>query len=718
MSKEIELKETVHELNFKPRARLLLQLGDQLIKNEKIALIELVKNSYDADASRADIYMENNEDPNGGYIIIEDDGFGMDLDTIINVWMEPGSDFKTEKFLNRVESPRFKRLPIGEKGIGRFGAHKLGNIIEMTTRKSRSKEIYVKIDWTIFNKYRYLEQVPITIIERSTPRIFKENKTGTSISISNLRIQWTRGVAREVKRSITALISPFETKSSFFAEFYIANRIHWFEGLLEWKDIKEYALYHFKVVIRGTSIKKFDYQFIPWPSMSKLSGREVKYYEKKKQEGFTKTEEKLIEYFKELEDIKGNIFSLDNTNIGEIVFEGYIFDRDQFILKLGVVDKKGFKAYLDNNSGVRVFRDGLRVYDYGEPENDWLGLDLRRVNQPSKKISNNIILGAVYLNRDESFDLIEKTNREGFVENPAYEALKNSILHTLEIIETLRYSDKLKLREIYGPTSKSEPVLQLLGELKEYIDTNIKEPVIKKEITKYLIKVEDDYRRIYENLLKAAGAGLSMSVVIHEIEKIIKELLKVISTEKASDRSVKLVKHLSSLIDGYAEIIKRSTQTNTDLKEIIDQALFNTEYRLSSHEVDIIKEYRLFNTKTKIKIARNLLVSSIMNIIDNSIYWLEKSGRQKKQIYIGISDDYKGFLDIVIADNGTGFLLPTDEITEPFISAKPGGMGLGLHIASEILLAQGGNLLFPDWGDYTIPIGFKDGATIILRFKS
>jgi len=372
---------------------------------------------------------------------------------------------------------------------------------------------------------------------------------------------------------------------------------------------------------------------------------------------------------------------------------------------------------LDNNSGVRVFRDGLRVYDYGEPENDWLGLDLRRVNQPSKKISNNIILGAVYLNRDESFDLIEKTNREGFVENPAYDALKNSILHTLEIIETLRYSDKLKLREIYGPTPKSEPVLQLLGDLKEYIDKNIKETEVKREITKYIIKVEDDYRRIYENLLKAAGAGLSMSVVIHEIEKIIKELLKVISIEKASERSVKLIKHLSSLIDGYAEIIKRSTQTNTDLKEIIDQALFNTEYRLSSHGVEIIKEYQGYNAKTKIKMARNLLVSSIMNIIDNSIYWLEKSGRQKKQIFIGISDEYKGFLDIIISDNGTGFLLPTDEITEPFISAKPGGMGLGLHIANEILLAQGGSLLFPDWGDYIIPAGFKDGATIILRFK-
>jgi len=105
-----------------------------------------------------------------------------------------------------------------------------------------------------------------------------------------------------------------------------------------------------------------------------------------------------------------------------------------------------------------------------------------------------------------------------------------------------------------------------------------------------------------------------------------------------------------------------------------------------------------------------------MNIIDNSIYWLEKAGRRNKKIYIDISEE-KGFLNMIVADNGTGFLLPTEEITEPFVSAKPGGIGLGLHIASEIMLAQKGKLLFPDWGDFELPNAFKDGATIVFCFK-
>ncbi|MFZ6013017.1 MAG: ATP-binding protein, partial [Bacteroidota bacterium] len=492
---------------------------------------------------------------------------------------------------------------------------------------------------------------------------------------------------------------------SFKAEFDITDKPGWFEGLLVWKDVKDYALFNFKITIRADSIKEFRYAFTPWASMPKLSGREVN------------VENDIVSTFKEIEDEEGNRFSLASHNIGDVIFEGFIFDRDSFVLKLGVSDKRGFKNYLDSNCGIRVFRDGLRVYDYGEPENDWLGLDLRRVNQPTKRISNNIILGAVYLKRTDSSDLIEKTNREGFVENSAYEAFRNSILHSLNIVETLRFSDKQKLREVYGPTSKSEPVLQILGDLKEYVDRHVQQEEVRREITRYLVKVEDDYKRINENLLKAAGAGLSMSVVIHEVEKIILEVVKVLKAENASERAMNLVKHLSNLIDGYSEIIRKSTQTNEDLKEVITQALTNTEFRLSSHGVEIIRAYKNYQGKSRTKLARSLLIGSLMNVIDNSIYWLEKSGRPKKKIYIGISDEEEGYANIIVADNGTGFLLPTEEITEPFVSAKPGGMGLGLHIASEIMTAQGGKLSFPDWGDFDLPDEFKTGAVLAFAFK-
>ena len=594
--------------------------------------------------------------------------------------------------------------------------HKLGNVIEMTTKSADSKEVFVKIDWTDFDKYKYLDQVPITILEREMPTIFKNGKTGTNILISDLRKKWERGIARDVKRSITALASPFDVNDSFKPTFDILDKQGWFDGLLNWKDVKEYSLFNFKITMSSNSITDFTYGFTPWPSMTKLKPRDIL------------KDDLLLKNFKILKFSEGNnqgeIIDLGKYKIGTIVFEGYIFDQDSFILKMGVTDKIGFQKYLKTNGGVKVFRDKLRVYDYGEPENDWLGLDYRRFQQPAKKISNNIILSSISINRKESADLIEKTNREGFIVNDAYEAFRGAILHALNIIETLRYNDKLKLREKYGPTPKSSPVMSTLGEAKKYVEDKVKDTEIKTQIIKYFNKIEVDYKTISENLLKAAGAGLSMSVIVHEVEKIIYEVEKVLKSEKASDRVLNLVKHLSSLIDGYAEIIRKSNQTSESLIQIIDQSIFNTEYRLDSHKIEIVKDYKNFKGKAKIKVAKNLLIGTIMNLIDNSIYWLDQRGfnaienkeKFNKKIVFRIMED-EIYLNLVIGDNGTGFLIPTDDITEPFVSAKPGGIGLGLHIANEIMEAQNGRLIFPELGDYELPIEFKNGATIVLAFK-
>ena len=183
---------------------------------------------------------------------------------------------------------------------------------------------------------------------------------------------------------------------------------------------------------------------------------------------------------------------------------------------------------------------------------------------------------------------------------------------------------------------------------------------------------------------------------------------------------MKLVKHLSSLIDGYAEIVRKSNQNNENIIEVIDQALFNTEYRLAAHNITVIKEYKNYKGGTRVKIAKNLLIGSLMNVIDNSIYWLEKAKEAKpsisKSIFINIIEE-DNYLNLIFSDNGTGFLIPTDDIIEPFVSAKPNGIGLGLHISNEIMLAQKGKLIFPNDGDFVVPNEFKSGATIVFALK-
>lgn len=701
---------------FKPRARLLLQLGDQLIKNESIALLELAKNAYDADASKVDIVMRHPDSMEEGTIEIEDDGFGMTPDIVENVWLEPGSNYKQEQFAERRLTPIYQRLPIGEKGIGRFGAHKLGNLIEMTTKSTNANEVFVRIDWTQFAEHRYLEEVPIRIVEREHPQHFVGGKTGTRIVIKGFRKPWERGMARNVIRAITSITSPFETMDSFKPSFQIIDKPGWFDGIITWDKVCDYSLFQFDATISGNVLTDFSYKFTPWNTMTRLRGRNVE------------LSDSIVENNLRITDDEENPVNLSQYNIGAIRFKGYIFDLDTFILKMGVSDKSGFKSYLKSNGGVRVFRDGLRVYDYGEPENDWLSLDYRRFQQPTKAISNNLIVGAIDLNREESSDLEEKTNREGFVTNDAYIAFKNAILHVIGLVETLRQTDKKKLKETYGPTPKSEPVMSLLGEAQRYVDEKVLDSEVKTEIKKYLVKIERDYKLVTDNLLKAAGAGLNMSIVIHEIEKVLYEVDKVLKAEKASDRALKLVQHLSTLVDGYADLIRRSEQTNENIINVINQALFNTEYRLYTHGIKLNKKYLENPTIKNIrcKIARNLLIGAIMNLIDNSIYWLDQKAFKEleagesytKQIFIDVVDD-NAFIHIVIADNGTGILLPTEEITEPFVSGKKNGagMGLGLHIASEILNAQGGKISFPDDGEFEIPEEFNQGAKVVLSLK-
>jgi signal transduction histidine kinase len=410
---------------------------------------------------------------------------------------------------------------------------------------------------------------------------------------------------------------------------------------------------------------------------------------------------------------------LEKYNIGDIIFEAEIFDLDSKILKLGLQTegKKSLKEYLKVNGGVRVYRDGIRIYDYGEPGNDWLDLGTRRVNLPAKRISNNIIIGAVHLKRGQSPDLKEKTNREGFIENDAYKELKEAILNILNLAERFRRVDKTRIRKIFGTSAETEPVLSSISELKNLIEEKITDKKLKQQLITLVTNLEDKYSQINVILLKSAGLGLSLSVIIHEIEKVIKELEVAINNNAEIEKIKSLSKHLSKLIKGYSIIISSYGNRKENLGALIDQSLFNIEYRLNAHKIEVIREYLNFKNDIKIECSRDLVISTLMNIFDNSIYWLDYYKIRDRKIFISLSDKFPDSISVIIADNGKGFGLSPEEMIQPFVSMKPSGMGLGLHIASEVMEAHKGSLQFPEKGEFQIPEEFEKGAVIALVFK-
>jgi nitrogen fixation/metabolism regulation signal transduction histidine kinase len=188
--------------------------------------------------------------------------------------------------------------------------------------------------------------------------------------------------------------------------------------------------------------------------------------------------------------------------------------------------------------------------------------------------------------------------------------------------------------------------------------------------------------------------------------------------DRATDRIRSLAKHLADLIEGYGALVRRSGSSKERASSLISQALFNVELRLRVHKIEVTIE-KGPKDDFEVKCSRRLIISTIMNLVDNAIWWMDNRwGEQdgKKLLWVGAVKDLEGRPTILVADNGPGLIDPPDFLTEPFISRKPDGMGLGLHIASEVMKAQGGDLIFPERQDTTIPEQF-DGAIVGLAFK-
>ena len=212
--------------SFKPRARLLKLLGDQLIGTSQLAIFELIKNSYDADAERVEVVISNPQNPSSAKIEVTDlGGEGMSLHTIKNVWLEPGAlDHRQVQKEQGKRSKKHGRLPLGEKGVGRFAVHKLGKVIELTTRSKGAKEIYLKIDWAILDEFKYIEDAKIEIVERDEPKVFVAKETGTRIVVSQLNNTLNQKDVRNLYRNALSIQSPFE-----FAKFKLDPKIPNFE---------------------------------------------------------------------------------------------------------------------------------------------------------------------------------------------------------------------------------------------------------------------------------------------------------------------------------------------------------------------------------------------------------------------------------------------------------------------------------------------------------
>lgn len=681
-------------IEFTPKARLIQILGEHLIKDATVGLIELIKNSYDADATLVEIIMDSLNTGKGS-IIIKDNGSGMDEETFINRWMNPASGHKEIQKENNNRT-NLGRLPLGEKGVGRFAVQQIGNKLKMySIAKKKEEELSVEINWRDFDDHnKNLSQIFIPY-HLSENIHFNKSKSGTILEISELKSAWSEDDVRRVSTVLRRMKSPFKGANNFDVNLKFVNCPEGFTKYenLEPTDILEKAHYKFYALIDEKANIHFEYIF-------KMPG-----FKSRKKES---SDLNLIQHY----DVKID----SEIKCGGFFVNFFAYDKKPISLRSSAISRDDLKEMC----GVSVFRDGIRILPYGERGNDWLKLDNRRIQKP-QSISNDQIIGLIEINQVENFPLKDKTNREGLIENEFYHQFEKIVIGVISAFEKEMLDD----RKIVNPEKKKpeETISETVSDVKNKLDylskyikaekpeesselLNEMKIVIQKvdDIKKITSDEVENYEKVNNMLFNLAGTGLAAERFTHEFARLVS------GANKSLDRLVKLISSKDARVNKEINAIRSALEAlRNDIKLL--GPMFYVKKVASEKELniyDIIKntislqEHILEKENIKIKIIGDpfriiMREGSCMqifnNLIDNSIYWLtRKSEVDKKSINIIMDSLNK---TAYVSDSGPGVVSRyRDKIFDPFFSMKvEEGRGLGLYIAKEILEEKNWELL-------------------------
>ena len=702
--------EEIREKHFNPKAHILTLLGEELIKSPVMAIYELVKNSYDADAKKVDVYFRNIDNIENAAIIIEDDGIGMTSDIVENVWLEPGTDnrkpynSKTGK-REIIKSPIYKRVPMGEKGVGRFAVHKLGQKIllisrpllleldntgEIIKKELADYEIQLFINWKDFSQTKHLSDIPIKWkIERDINTFRFKNNSGTYIHLSGLKEKWTKGMARQLKGQTLSMLSPKVNDTDFRINLNFDNQ--WLTDFPSAEKIIEDAPFQLTALIDEDYSLDFDYSF-KLKFNENIGNRKIENkpsYNKNIKGEIRKRYLKQLE-FKEYDDnaILSLLEKFDDNKLpfGNLLFEIYSFDLDSDSLKDYTENGSELKKILKIHSGIKVFKGDLRVYDYGEPGNDWLGLDLKRV-QNRDWMSNNLNIGYIFLDPSKSSALVEKTNREGFVDNATFELFKITLDFLVTEFNAERSKDKNKWR-LFNKKEKKNLFEEKVSYFKKLIESSdLDNSEKRKELLKEAENIEKKYEEDRNTLLIPAGVGMTASIALHEIEKLVPRMEETVKSKPLQNEVIKdQVQELKSYTEGIISVLRKGGNKPINVEEAINRAFNNFKFKLDKRKIQYVIDIER-NIDT-IKCDKRYFITMIMNLIDNSMYWLDTIYKDNKSIYVKAFKK-NDFVHIIFADNGPGFKDDITDIVRPFFSRKADGIGIGMYLIDTIMMRYG-----------------------------
>ena len=689
---------------IRPAGRHILTIGRDLIQDCHAAVVELVKNAYDADSPDVNIEFRAKPDHSGYSIVISDHGHGMSRDTVIHKWMVPSTPDK----LSRRQSPS-GRVMQGRKGVGRYAASILGADLLLETVTPEGEKTTLLVEWDTFETATYLDDVEVLI---ETDKV--SEPSGTRLTITGddeLLAEWDKKRFSTLRFELKKLISPVSAAINDTTNddtFRIGLEANGFPGVEDIAaTIEPYPLFDLS-----------DYRIA---GRIGVDGKGALTYTLQKARNATQ------------ETIQFNAGA--PTGCGELVFDIRVYDREkeaiESLIGRGLKDESGnylgklqARQLLNDYNGIGVYRNGFRIRPLGDADFDWLKLNEQRIQNPSLRIGSNQAIGYVQIQSEEPSGLVEKSARDGLRENPAFIRLKEITRAVITKLETRRFDYREKAR-LSRHTSKVEKELARLfssDTLKKDIRSKLTRGGVNQKTTDEIIaiisrdaeeknKVADEIRQTVAIYQGQATLGKIINVILHEGRRPLNYFSNQIpnlrywydSFLKTGDAGkletfmpiaegvsqnaevfVALFRRLDPLAAG-----KRSARKPLDLKKAIRDAVSVFDREMATHHVTVkvagSDDFRFSSWRQDI-------YAIFTNLVDNSIYWMREKQVPIREIAIEVVTDGDSLLHVDYRDTGPGIeadLIASEVIFEPQFSTKPSGTGLGLSIAGEAATRNG-----------------------------
>ena len=764
-------------LNFNADAHLIKVLGEELIASEVVGILELIKNSYDANASKCKIRIEkipgllelNNDEYlfseyDGPVIVIEDDGGGMDRRTIEYGWLRPASTIKTvakeilknerEKASKRgtlaayntlvkdLKEKHGGRLPLGEKGVGRFATHRLGRKVIITTKVPENDyEYLLEIDWDMFDSHgdavKDLSSVGISLKRQAVSRDYGERQSGTRIVIFGGRKGYDLSDKdiKDIHLSISKLKSPSKNIKKTIKNALPFDIVFECPQMRDVTDLTIEDLFEpvftLDALITEDGHAEFTLKFVPADGVILPSETlEIKDYDLRKPN-----------------DDKPNFWKGSDgekrlSRCGDFYMHTEVWYRSSPWIK--GPDKSTFSDYLGTYGGISIYRDGLNIRpaEWGAKV-DWLELSKRHIKK-GEKLSYYNMIGQLEIEQSSNINLIDKTDRQGFIDNPAFKDLAELTRNLLFYVETQFKAKRDEFANLtkglirepkgigiiakqgaglvdniikkYDFVRDEDHILELI-----YKDVDSREPhlINLRDSLKNLNKSMKAMQNVQDMLSEQAGYGLSIGVAVHEIAKITSNFYNGVS---------RILKHQKVDKGELKRLQESSSSLKTEIKRLSPIKAARNEppaIFLISKAVkycNALFESRCENLKIDFTISKSddfkvfcrygAAIQILSNLIDNSCYWLSSHQGKEKKILIDIDGQSRR---ILVADNGPDIDdAIRSHLFEMGYSLKVPPSGLGLYICQYYMRSMKGSIYEAYGKDRTLEM---PGAQFILDFS-